>query len=441
MSGKHAVLSPSGAERWMACPGSVALSMGLPSTSSVHADEGTAAHELAAECLRHNVQAINSLGHTLTVCVDHDTGEDIVVWDAVDFKKYAVRNTFAIDEDFAAHVQVYLDFVRNLVDGGELLVEQAMSIEHLTGEEGAEGTGDVVILSPVTKLPGVLKIVDLKFGRGVRKDAKDNPQLMMYAHAAYTEHSLFRDFAEIHLYISQPRLDHISEHIITVDELLAFGEEVRQAARMTVDDLVFTPGETQCRFCKAAGICSAQDDFVQDTVDADFSDLVALDKSHPTGMPLAIPDDVAILNEKMNALDLIEQFCKAVRAKVGVKLFEGATFTDWKLVQGKKGNRAWKDEKEAEALLKKMKLKEAEMYDFSLISPTTAEKLFKSNKIGPRQWPKVLEEITQKDGKPSIEHVSDKRPALVITAVEDDFENMEQIAACVNMNDSVDDLI
>ncbi len=48
----HALLSPSSAERWMQCPGSVALSYGAPDSSSEYADEGTAAHELAAMCLR-----------------------------------------------------------------------------------------------------------------------------------------------------------------------------------------------------------------------------------------------------------------------------------------------------------------------------------------------------------------------------------------------------
>jgi hypothetical protein len=45
----HAKLSPSGAERWMTCPGSIVLSEGMPNPDSTFAAEGTKAHELA-EC-------------------------------------------------------------------------------------------------------------------------------------------------------------------------------------------------------------------------------------------------------------------------------------------------------------------------------------------------------------------------------------------------------
>lgn len=51
MSGAHARLSPSGAKRWMACSGSITLSEPFPDESSSFADDGTACHAVAAECL------------------------------------------------------------------------------------------------------------------------------------------------------------------------------------------------------------------------------------------------------------------------------------------------------------------------------------------------------------------------------------------------------
>ena len=77
---------------------------------------------------------------------------------------------------------------------------------------------------------------------------------------------------------------------------------------------------------------------------------------------------------------------------------------------------------EAEAVLKSMRLKTEELYDLSLISPTTAEKRAKAGIIGPRQWPKIQPLIVQPEGKPSVAPVSDPRPAISIAASAEDFD-------------------
>jgi hypothetical protein len=86
------------------------------------------------------------------------------------------------------------------------------------------------------------------------------------------------------------------------------------------------------------------------------------------------------------------------------------------------GNRKWADVEEAEATLKAFRLKTEEMYDLSLISPTTAEKLVGNKTIGPRQWKKLLPLITRAEGQPSVAPESDKRPALVVAADTADFD-------------------
>lgn len=132
--------------------------------------------------------------------------------------------------------------------------------------------------------------------------------------------------------------------------------------------------------------------------------------------------DNATLGNLLASMDLIETFCKAVRAEAERELLAGRAVPGFKLVEGRRGARKWADETEVETTLKGMRLKTEEMYDFSLISPTSAEKLHKSGVIGPRQWPKLQSLITQSEGKPSVAPESDKRPALVMTAVENDFE-------------------
>ena len=136
--------------------------------------------------------------------------------------------------------------------------------------------------------------------------------------------------------------------------------------------------------------------------------------------------DNAILGNLLGAVDLVESWCKAIRAKAEAELLAGRPVPGYKLVEGRRGARRWSDDKEVEATMKSMRMKLEEMYDFSLISPTTADKLHKAGTIGPRQWPKVEALITRAAPKPSVAPASDKRPALVIKPVADEFEDLTQ---------------
>ena len=398
---KHAMLSPSGAPAWTRCLAKVHYEAGLPDKAGSDAIEGTAAHELRAMCLEAGNDAAAYVGRLIDV-----DGEEVEV-----------------TTEMAQAVQTSLDVLRNMK--GELLVEQRLSIEHITGEEGAEGTSDAVVLDFEARR---LIVEDYKHGIGVKVDAEDNEQLLMYGAAAYREFSALGDFDEITLRISQPRANNDSEWTIPISTLIEREETIRDKARQILagdaDTLPATPGDKQCKFCRAKATCPALRNFVLTTVADDFVD-ASRDITQQIAHAAERTFDNTILGNLLGAVDLIEGFCKAVRAKAESELLSGRPVPGYKLVEGRRGARSWSNKEEAEAMFKSMRLKTEEMYDLSLISPTSAEKLHKTGVIGPRQWPKLQSLITQSEGKPSVALASDKRPALVMAPVEDDFSEVK----------------
>jgi hypothetical protein len=380
MSG-HAKLSPSSAVRWMTCPGSVTLSEGIEDKSSSNADEGTMMHAFAAKCLETGTDALGYVGQT-----DKETGLILQAKQCLD-------------------VQFYVDHVREIVaaTGGALAVEQSLPIGWMTGEEGAHGTADAVIVTP-----DELIIVDAKFGYK-EVEADENPQLMIYAAAAFDELKVAYDFQRVRVVISQPRLLAKPEFSFSMDELYRFRIKMSFAAEYTRHNPdKYVPSEKACQWCRAKAICPA----LREQSLADFDAVVP---------ETADEDDLARVMANAN---LIEGWIMAVRAEVERRLLANIPVPGYKLVQGKKGNRAWADADVAEAALKAMRIKHDQMYDYKLASPTSIEKLAKADEIGPRQWTKIQALITQSDGKPSVAPVSDKRPALVTSVDASEFDDV-----------------
>jgi len=366
----------------MTCPGSVALCADLPDTSSSAADEGTMMHTVSAMCLEKGTDAAGYVGVT-----DFETG-------------------LILQAEQAQAVQTYVDTVRDIVTstGGKLLFEQRLSIEHMTGEKDAKGTADAVILTM-----NELIVIDAKFGRGVEVEAENNPQLMMYAHAALVEREVAYDFKTVRLMIVQPRLGASPEWTIPVAKLNTFAIDVAFSAELTRQDFApLVPSPKGCQWCRAKATCPA----IKGEILDDFDTVVP---------ETADGDELARV---MSMADMIEKWVKAVRAEVERRLLAGEPVTGYKLVQGKKGNRQWGNADEAEAALKAMRIKHDQMYDYKLASPTSIEKLAKAAAIGPRQWVKIQELITQSEGQPSVAPISDKRPALVPSADVSDFDDV-----------------
>lgn len=415
----HAKFSPSAAHRWIACPGSLVMEKGLPNTSSVHADEGTAAHFLASECLEQSRNATDFLNCFIVIKQGNAS------WDK---DSAETRTGFNVDLEMSEYVQKYIDAVRSQAEGNELLVEQRVEFSEFIDSENAFGTADAIIICQ-----DEIQVHDLKYGRS-KVDAQGNEQLRLYALGALSQFGLFGDFKQARLVIHQPRIGHVSEEVVSLEELYDFAHRAKNTVQMikAVDEGhslfneqdMLNPGEKQCHWCKAKATCPALTKAVMNTITGEFDDLSTCD--FETEIKKAVEEvpnqENQLLGKLYAALPLIESWSKAVAVAVTEKLHNGEKVIGFKLVQGRSGNRSWANADEAEQTLKSMRLKTEDMYDLKLISPTNAEKLQKAGTIGPRQWSKVESLIVRPEGKPTVAPESDKRPALEVNPL-NDFEN------------------
>lgn len=432
MTAAHSYWSASKFESLMLCPGKIVLEEGAPDNTNAYAAEGTAAHQVLTWALEEERPASAYIGRLVHLDAQGKPCDPP-----------AAKYTFEVDEEMAEHVQTCVDYCLDLKgDDGVLFADIRVNYSEYLGVEfdQAWGTADVIIARG-----DELIVVDFKYGRGVEVDAERNPQMSLYGLGALQAYQgLVADFERVRMAISQPRVKSApSEWDCSVEELETWGRSTARSAVVSCqqakaidpasvvsevdwEQVFLRPAEKACKFCKAKATCPALRGAVteiafdhQPATPDEFADMT------PLSVGDAGPDaDVQWVAAALTRVDLIEDWCKAVRAEAERRLLAGKPVPGFKVVAGKKGNRQWADAKAAEEALKAMRVKLEDMYDFKLISPTSAEKLAKAGTIGPRQWPKLKGLITQNDGKPHVAPDSDSRPALEIKPAAEDFENL-----------------
>ncbi len=250
----HSPLGGSGAERWMVCPGSVGLSEGVPreDDDNEFSGPGTAAHAVAAYCLKANDDAWQLIGARVS---------DDLIYAAT--KEVYPSKAILVDKEMADAVQVYLDAVRQAhpdQNQGNTWIERRFYCPSLHGEY--YGTADFAHVD--TELEAdrrgeftALDVWDFKYGAGIVVEVKNNPQLMYYACGILEGLGLWDSVDRITLHIAQPRGFHFDGPIrtwsISVDDLHSWLGEVLIPAM----DRALTSNDTasgeHCRFCPVRG--------------------------------------------------------------------------------------------------------------------------------------------------------------------------------------------
>ena len=261
----HALLSASGSKRWMMCTPSAKLESTLPEQKRGlkafdFSAEGTLAHSLAEIKLR---LQFNQIGHD-----EYDRELELI-------KIHPIYQNYTPDErdDFEAHVDSYVIFVRSQIGEGDVpLFEQRVDFSEYVPD--GFGTADVVILSKYK-----IRVIDLKFGKGIPVSAMDNPQLRLYALGAYEKFKEeYPEIREVEYTIHQPRLDSISTDGTSLAKLLDWAAYyVRPKAKKAWSGAgEFLPGDW-CGFCRAKAQCRARSDFNTELARQEFKAPALLD--------------------------------------------------------------------------------------------------------------------------------------------------------------------
>lgn len=373
MPDQHALLSASGAHRWLHCPPSARLESDEPESTSAAAEQGTAAHALAEHKLRRVLKQRSKRPVSAWVDDEMET----------------------LTDDYVAFVQERICIAEDTCGDPQVLIEQHLDFNHVV--PGGFGTGDCVIIAEPT-----LQIIDLKYGQGVLVEAAHNPQLMLYALGALHTFGSLYDIETVAVTIYQPRRGNVDTWEISVTELEHWAEaEVKPKAELAAaGEGEFCPG-SWCQFCKIAPTCRARAEANLQLAKLEFAPPAELTDAEIADVLARIPD------LKSWAAD-VEAYALSKAVNQGV-VFEG-----FKLVAGRSVRKYTSETdvaKAAEAAGYK------DIYERKLITLTAMERL-----MGKPAFNEILGNlVTKPAGKPTLVPASDKRPSLDLVSATEDF--------------------
>ena len=382
----HALLSASGAHRWLNCTPSAVLEDKYGTTvsqSTSFAEEGTLAHELSELYIRHDV--LESI-------------DDQAFSDEID----NIMNNPLFSEEMLDYVPVYVDYcleeLQEAKASGSMAVmeiEQKLDLTEFVPE--SFGTADCIIISD-----GVMQIIDLKYGKGIPVYAEWNKQEMLYALGALRKYDTLFDIEQVKLTIVQPRLNNISTWCISVHDLLDWANnELKPKAALAFSGEGELQAGNWCQFCAVKNRCRALYEQQIEVAKYEFKE------------PSLLTDDILRRTPK-----LVEWANAVSDYALQSSIRDGKTWPGFKLVEGISRRKWVDDDKVSEAIFSRIPdATEDQVFDMKLKTITQIEKQF-----GKKTVENILSDVIVKpQGKPTLVTLDDKRPALSIEDAKIDF--------------------
>ncbi|HIB9649477.1 TPA: DUF2800 domain-containing protein [Escherichia coli] len=393
----HALLSPSGAKKWLACSASLACEKDIPNTSGKAAVTGTACHTIAEMHLNQYIKGT-------ALPLEREVGAYVLDEGKGQIKALIspMKGAVLITADMIEQVRKYTDYCKAIIDVATYAkLEMRVNLTEVLhpGYEGVEtfGTADLVAVQELANTDEhMLVIGDLKTGRH-RVEAKENKQLMLYALGVYRRLKRRYNITVVRLVIFQPYAGGASEWDIWVEGLELFAKFAQKRALLALDAYFrgkknlkasdFKPSVDGCQWCRFSEQCAARTKTVNSVLAEELEDDFVLELT---------TEQLVVEYEK---LPLLRQHIDKVEKAMSAALHSGKKVPGYKLVEGRPGNRAWKDADAIEVSHGDILKKEV------LMSPTEAAKVLSADEMA------ALEPfITRKPGAPCVATADDKRP-------------------------------
>ena len=386
---KHALLSASSSHKWLVCTPSARLEEQFPAKTSEYMEEGTLAHEIAEFKVRsYFLEAISKTAYTR--------------------KLNKLKKSEFFNDEMLRHTDTYLEYIKEEAMKTNtrpfIAVEQKIDYSKYVPE--GFGTADCVLISS-----DALQIIDFKYGKGVKVEAEDNSQLKLYALAALEQFGIFYNIENIKLSIVQPRIDNISEYMLTKDELVKWGNiiVIPQAQKAFMGLGEFRQGE-HCRFCRAKGACEFR-------AKENIKVVEEIENSQGSANEACQLLDNTELSEFLTRTEGIEEWIKDLRAYALEQILKGENIPGYKAVEGK-SNRKIVDLDKAFEILKASGIEEALLYERKPLTLTQLEKA-----IGKKEIAQTIGDFIEKPkGAPALAKETDKREPYKVSATEE-FKN------------------